>query len=204
MKKTLLLIIVVALVLPMTVQAQNLVFSVKSMGLDAMQGAQFSLPGGVLQPFIGVDYIGISSTNEAVVEAKMKANMFIPFIGARYYLNVTNATKPYLFGGFFKSFPSIKVTVDGEDMLDEETEDLIKDLLGFWGIKLGFGAEYAISDWFSVGGELGFNFYNLGMQGETEIWDPDIGDFGDWTTVENDIKAALKYTYAAFVLNFFL
>ena len=204
MKKTLLLIIVVALVLPMTVQAQNLVFSVKSMGLDAMQGAQFSLPGGVLQPFIGVDYIGISSTNEAVVEAKMKANMFIPFIGARYYLNVTNATKPYLFGGCFKSFPSIKVTVDGEDMLDEETEDLIKDLLGFWGIKLGFGAEYAISDWFSVGGELGFNFYNLGMQGETEIWDPDIGDFGDWTTVENDIKAALKYTYAAFVLNFFL
>ena len=204
MKKTLLLIIAVALVLPMTVQAQGLIFSVKTSGLDLMQGAQFSLPMGSLQPFIGLDYIGVSSTNEAVTEAKMNANLFIPFIGARYYLNVTNATKPYLFGGFFKSFPSIKVTVDGEDVLDEETEEMLKDILGFWGIKLGFGAEYAVSDWFSVGGEFGFNLYKFGMQGETEVWDPDIGDWGDWTTVENDVKAALKYTYAAFVLNFFL
>lgn len=201
MKKTFIILTAVALILPMTAGAQSFVFSVKSSGLDAMQGAQFSIPMGSLQPFIGLDYLGFSSVNDAAVEAKTAVNMLIPYIGARYYLNLTNATKPYVFGGFFKSFPSIKMTVDGDDTLDEETEDMIKDILGFWGIKLGFGAEYAVSDWFSIGGELGFNYYKLGTSIDTEIWDP-ITDM--ISTIQSDLSVALKYTYAAIVLNFFL
>lgn len=194
MKKTILILFAFALILPVPTRAQSFVFSVKSSGLDGMQGAQFALTGGSLRPFVGIDYLGFKTEVDiSDVTTEMGVSMFIPYIGARYYLNLANATRPYLFGGFFKSFPSIRMKVDGEDILPEASEDILTDILGFWGIKLGFGAEYAVSEWFSVGGELGLNLFKTG----TTL---DEADFG----ITTDIKAALNSTYAAFVLNFFL
>jgi hypothetical protein len=208
MKKGWIILVILSLMtLPMIASAQSMNFAVKLSGLD-FQSAQFGLPSGSLMPFIGIDYFSLSGSGETeatdMMEAtKIKAgiSMFMPFIGARFYLSTTKPTKPYVYAGFFKAFPSVNAKVDGESMLDDETEKMIKDFLGFWGLKLGFGAEHKFNDWFGVGGEFGLRWMSSG--GKVELTDYYIDAYDMFVDIKADVSAALKNTYAAFVLNFF-
>jgi len=212
MKKMIGVIVIMGvLALPMLSLAQTSIgFSVKA-GPE-LQAAQFSLGSGALQPFIGIDYQSISLSFdmppidlEAVdlglgqgdMEMDIGASMFIPYIGAKFFLSTTREAKPYVFGSFFKSFPSVKFEVGGEDALGEEGEDFIKDLLGFWGLKFGFGAEYAVSDYFSIGGEYGIKMHFYGAELDIE----DMGDLAD--ELQTEVSASLKQSYVAVVLNFY-
>ena len=198
--------------LPMISMAQgtSLGFSVKA-GPD-LQSAQFSLGSGALQPFAGIDYLSVSMSfdmpaldlgeigeglGQADMEMDIGASMFIPYIGAKFFLSTTREAKPYVFGSFFKSFPSVKFEVGGEDALGEEGEDFIKDLLGFWGLKFGFGAEYAVSDHFSIGGEYGIKMHFYGAELSIE----DAGELAD--EIQTEVSASMKKSYVAIVLNFY-
>ncbi len=201
MKRGILLItIILVLSVPMLSFGQSIGFGVK-MGGHMLQTMQFMLPMGNVQPFIGVDFLGFSFNTETAAlaqipgtETKVSASLLIPHAGLKFFLGTGDA-KPYLFGNFFKSFASIKAETDGESMLDEATEDLVKKLLGFWGVKVWFGGEYTISDHFSVGGEWGFHLLNMKATMETDV--------GMQQALETEIKAGLKNSYVAFVLNFF-
>lgn len=201
MKRGILLItIILVLSVPMLSFGQSIGFGVK-VGGHMLQTMQFMLPMGNIQPFIGVDFLGVSLNTETSAlgsipgtETEISGSLLIPHIGLKFFMGTGDA-KPYFFGNFFKSFASVKAETDGTSMLGEETEDLIKDFLGFWGVKLGFGGEYAISDAFSVGGEWGFHLLKAGATQETDV--------GMEQALETDIKAALKNSYVAFVLNFY-
>ncbi|MFH1943271.1 MAG: hypothetical protein ABIL68_14305 [bacterium] len=134
---------------------------------------------------------------------KMNAgiSLLMPYIGARFYLSTTKPTKPYVYGGFFKAFPSVNVKVDGESLLDDESEKMLKDILGFWGLKLGFGAEHKFNDWFGVGGEFGLKW--LSTSANIEVSDYYVEAYDMFLDIKADVSAALKHTYAAFVLNFY-
>jgi hypothetical protein len=60
---------------------------------------------------------------------------------------------PYFLGDFFFSMASVKV-----DDVEPEEEELMEDILQFWGLGLAFGGEYYFSDGFSVGGEYGIRY----------------------------------------------
>jgi len=212
MKKMIGIIVIMGmLAMPVISLAQtSLGFSVKA-GPD-LQAAQFSLGSGALQPFAGIDYLSVSMSfnmppidlegldgglGQGDMEMDIGASMFIPYIGAKFFLSTTREAKPYVFGSFFKSFPSVKFEVGGEDALGEEGEDFIKDLLGFWGLKFGFGAEYAVSDHFSIGGEYGVKMHFYGAELNIE----DMGDLAD--EIQTEVSASLKQSYVAVVLNFY-
>jgi len=197
MRKGLYSLIVLALVMPALAFGQGTVFTVK-MG-PALQTAQIGLPMGNLQPYIGLDYFSISASadlGDLGGDLEASGSLLMPHIGAKLFLSA-NEVKPYVFGNFFKSFASVKVEADGEDMLGDEATDMIKDLLGFWGIKVGFGAEYSVNEKFSIGGEWGLNMLFAGAKIEA-----DAADLG--LDLDTDIKASLKNSYIAFVLNFHL
>jgi hypothetical protein len=190
------LVLILVLSVPMMGFGQSMGFGVK-MG-PFMQTAQFMLPMGSIQPFAGVDYIGFSANAEMEgSELDASISMFIPHAGLKFFLG-TGQTKPYIFGNFYKAFASFTIEADGQPMLDEATEDFLKEFLGFWGIKAGLGAEYQVSDHFSIGGEWGLNLTK--MSGALE--DADLMAMG-MEGLTTDIKAALKASYVAFVLNFY-
>jgi hypothetical protein len=201
------LILATVLCTPVLLHAQDksLGFSVKAG--PYLQTGQISLPLGTLEPYLGLDYMGLSmditvpGISEVVTEETsmdVGASMFIPYAGVKFLLSNTGDTKPYVFGTFFKSFASVKFESGGESLLGDEVEDFIKDLLGFWGLKFGFGAEYAVSDHFSIGGEYGLNMFF--MSGELEMA---LGDPGLEESIKMDVSASLKKTYVAVVLNFY-
>ena len=120
MKKMIGIIVIIGVfALPMISLAQtSLGFSVKA-GPE-LQSAQFSLGTGALQPFAGIDYRSVSLSfdmppidlegldgglGQADMEMDIGASMFIPYIGAKFFLSTTREAKPYVFGSFFKSFP---------------------------------------------------------------------------------------------------
>jgi len=182
--------------------AQQRVFSVKS-GSE-LEEAQFGFVMGSIQPFIGVDYFSLSAKMD-VDESVMKvgASMWIASIGAKMFIG-TNPTRPYIYAGFLKSFAGVNLTADGEDLLDDEALDPIKDLLSFTGFKVGFGAEYKINEHFSIAGEYGFYFYSTstdldGADLGTII--PDLGDIaGD---IEGKLSPSMKKSKGLIVLNFY-
>ncbi|MFH1943272.1 MAG: hypothetical protein ABIL68_14310 [bacterium] len=64
MKRGWIILIVLSLIaMPMIASAQSMNFAVKLSGLD-FQSAQFGLPMGSLQPFIGIDYFSLSASGE--------------------------------------------------------------------------------------------------------------------------------------------
>jgi len=201
MKKAIQLMIILAVMaMPVMASAQSMNFGVKLSGHD-LQSAQIGMLMGSLQPYFGLDYYSVGGDfGEGDAKMEASAALFIPQVGLRLFLSQNNPTKPYIFGSFFKSFPSVSAEAGGEKAPDEVL-DPIKEALGFWGLAFGFGAEYAVNEWFAVGGEFGLKWYNIGLNDVViplGLYDPTLPE------ITGDFSAALRYTYAAFVLNFFL
>lgn len=147
----------------------------------------------------------------------VSAMMFIPRMGLKFYLSQSNISS-YLKLGVFKSFASVSgeisisetdydslgnVTFQGDTTMpfDEETEEVIGEVLGVFGLNIGFGCEYHFSPNFSIGGEAGFNYWNTG--GDYEDEEEDLGPPYDRDVWENKISANLGITYAKFSLNYY-
>jgi len=227
------------LLLPVTLFAGDLVFTVKP-HLD-LQSAQIGVDKGKFTPYVGMDYLAIGAKAEYVDkdyfsdsqtgnlylghvgrdELEGSATLLIPHIGARYDWS-TASPKPYVFAGFFKSFAF--VSVDGKEKdtsynpdgsvsdeyvdtyeLEQEAEDVIKSLLGFWGFNLGFGAEYMVSESFGVSGEYMLRFIYFSTDtGEKDSEDWDNDGVADWREEwKGEVSATLRNSQATLALNFY-
>ena len=196
------------------------------MGLDASMKETYSVSLTDASPFL------LAETSTTGMEGNVR--IWMPHVGLRYYLN-TNKTKPYLFANLFKALPSIDgkesfdltaydeqgnmafVYSESED-LDKATKDMLEDLLGIWGLNFGFGAEYTVNEYFSIGGEFGFKMARSSVSNKnTEIIpleyyyyyyygyysDYNFEGLGDVKSVaETDANVGLTFSYAAICVNF--
>jgi len=227
-------IIILILCLPLITNAEGTYFSVKIN--PNIQQARIGMNMGNIHPFVGLDYlsvgakVNIETTIEygygygynyefdVNAEVEAKASLIMPTIGAKYYLSQATV-KPYLVGSYIKSFPSIDMdmtmTMDDESetesLLGDDEKDFIKELMSFWGFNVGFGAEWAINEHFSLGGEYGIRFIYISGEYEGEGLGllGDLGgllgvgmiDLGD--EMKTEVTGNLRSSHAAVVLNFY-
>lgn len=158
-------------------------------------------------------------------EVEGKASLLMPFVGVKFFMS-QNPVRPYLFGSVFKSFPSVSLemtaTMDGEsqteDILGDKGTDFVKDMLDFWGVDVGIGAEWTINEHFSIGGEYGVKFLMMGAEYVDEEGDlissamglldlvgysymfKGVQDVG--SSMKLNVSSSLRTSHAAVVLNF--
>ena len=191
------LVILAVCFLATAVQAEKppMVFGVKP-GL-IVQSSYFGLGYERVTPYLGIDWVGLSVNSDG---ADMSASLLIPHLGAKLFLKdyqKANTVSPYLIGDFFFSLPTISV-----DNYTRAEEDYVNDLLSFWGVGIGFGAEYFFSEHFSVGGEYGLRYLYNGVKEHEETHDDYY--YGPYVHKVNDeFSLAFKLTYAAISANFF-
>ena len=146
------------------------------------------------------------------------ATLFMPHLGGRFSVGQGDV-RPYVFGSLFKSFAFVNAESDwyerryidgvlvyedeGSDELDDDVEEFMESLLGFWGLNLGVGAEYQMSERFSLGAEFGMRMvFTSATRGETTT---DYDDWYDeeWTQQwEEEATGSLRMTYVALVMGF--
>jgi opacity protein-like surface antigen len=195
---------VIASALLVPTLASALVFSV-SPG-QTLQGAQFGLSFGNLQPYVGLDLLGASgklkTTNPDGTYAELSAGatLYIPNVGARFYFT-SKELKPYVYLGLLKSVATVdlksKTQIAETDLLPGDVKDQLTSLLGFMGITAGFGAEHPFSEHFSVGGEYGFRYLRTSAKGEGTADSLLLAE-----GVSDEITASLKNSMVRVVLNY--
>ncbi|MBN2564621.1 MAG: hypothetical protein JXB46_02815 [Candidatus Eisenbacteria bacterium] len=144
------------------------------------------------------------------------AMLIMPHVGIRYAFGQGDV-RPYVFGSVFKSFASVSAEAketerwyeDGElvdsdesgDDLDEDTEKMLESLLGFWGLNLGVGGEYLMTERFSIGAEFGLRmvFTSTSRDGGSSYDDYWYEESESW---EEEASASLRITYASIFLGF--
>ena len=148
------------------------------------------------------------------------ATLLIPHVGVKTGLGGKEQVRPFLTADLFKSFAFVSVTgkdvyrqfnPDGTldhtdtDAIRDEEKETAEDVLGFWGFTLGVGAEYFVSERFSVSGEYGirFLFSSATMNGtDTENWDDDARE--EWREEwESTLSGSYSASFAAIGLNFY-
>ena len=197
-------VVAIALLVPALSLAGPLVFSVSPGQL--LQGAQFGMSSGKLQPYIGFDLLGASgkvkitdTATDTYEEITAGATLMIPSIGARYYLS-SKELKRYVYASFLKSIATVSAktkTGTSESKFEGAAKDQLTSLLGFWGVSAGFGAEYPFSEHFSVGGEYGFRYLRTHAKG-----DADAGSLLLTEGMSDEVTASLKHSMARIVLNY--
>jgi hypothetical protein len=148
------------------------------------------------------------------------AFLLMPQLGIRRYMG-SGDVRSYILGEVFHSIPFVNaksesrdeyweyengVLVDHDlnvtkDELGKETEDLLEDVLAFWGLTFGGGAEYFFSDRFSVGGEYGIRLLFLG----TKNTDEDRDVYGEDEYIDkytSEVSSSLSLTYALLTLSY--
>jgi hypothetical protein len=155
-----------------------------------VQSAYFASDMGSVAPLVGLDLLSVSL---GIEDFDASVRLFIPHFGARIYLNPNRSSGnvvPYLEGTFLYAFPSV-------DLGDESSlEEMVEDVLGFWGFTAVFGAEYFFSDRFSVGGEYGLRY--LRDSAELEIEEGDIIE----EEIDSEVTVSYNASYVAASLNF--
>jgi hypothetical protein len=226
------LLAILALI-PCVASAEGVVFSV-SPG-QAIESAQIGLPMGNLLPYFGLDIMGVAGkasytdtnydyyyngetyvevTEVSTEEFKGSAMLFIPHIGARFYLAKAEL-RPYVFGDLLKSFAFVNAEAEGNyrdyvdgglvdsgsysSDLDDETKDLLQKALGFWGMSAGFGCEYAFSEKFTLGGEYALRYLHASTKSD--------GDSGEGSSefsslMDSEVSGSLKLSCGRIWLNY--
>lgn len=159
---------------------------------------------GDLVPQIGIQYLGISakttsSTPEfdtaGVLSFQTSTNelnfsAIIPNVGLRYYCYKSTDVLAYVRAGAFVPIVSISDSSNGT-LFGDKIE------ISSLGIEAGFGAEYAVSKNFSVGGEVGFNSTSLKVteSNQTTVFNPKTGQSVPATrTYSNDLGIGMIYS----------
>ncbi|MBN1895260.1 hypothetical protein JW906_12230 [bacterium] len=150
---------------------------------------------------------------------EISAGLLIPHIGVKVDFRKSRLI-PYGFVELFKSFSSFDLKsketendygIFGEYMdpadesdTDEDLNEFIKDILGFWGVNFGFGVEYPLSDHFSIGGEYGLRWMNaLAKYDDSEEYEDSYFSVAKMRyELESELKGKFRLSYAAVSLNF--
>lgn len=194
--KVLAVCVLLLITIPVLAQDEKppqMVFGVKPGML--IQSSYFGLSKQKFQPFIGLDWVALAVETEG---GDLSGSVIIPHIGAKLFLKpsgVAHHVAPYLTGDWFFSFASVSV-----DHYTPEEEELAKDVLEFWGLGIGFGAEYFFSECFSVGGEYGLRYVHDGVEEHEKTVDNGWGPHVE--TVNQEFSLAFRLTYAAVTANF--
>ena len=175
----------------------GLVLGVKPGAL--LQSAHFGFSTGFIMPYAGFDHLGISVD---AGELSASAALYIPHFGAKLFFNQgagKGDVTPSIAADFFTSMASVDLDVEGltdEELDMDEILDTAEELLEFWGFNLAFGAEYFLSDNFSVGGEYGLRYLKdsveIGEEGEELLED-----------LVDEISASFRMTYAGVCLSYY-
>ena len=141
-------------------------------------------------------------------ESKSKAGIYMPFIGAKYFISPADKedVKFYLISIVSKPF------VTGSDVEDGEEDENVKDRINsikLWGLQQGIGAEYFINESFSFGAEFGIRFFTFKEEDRRDrtayIYDPVTFTSKEvnYTTIYKE-KTNLGFTYTSFSFNFYM
>ncbi len=170
------------------------------------------------------DYYGNTRVfrNIETEEFSGSALLIIPHFGAKLFIGAKDV-RPYILGNIFFSIPSVSADAESKDesweyengqlvdhdieidsdKLEDRTKDMIKDVLSFWGVTLGFGAEYFFSDHFSLGGEYGIRLLFNKIEYSDEDHSSDGANSSYTEKWEGETSANLKISYAAVTLNYY-
>jgi hypothetical protein len=161
-----------------------------------IQSSYFGLEFTRLQPFIGLDWVGVAVTSD---DNDVSASVFIPHLGTKLFLSnygVEHTVAPYFLGDWFFSTASVNA-----DQATGAVENAVKDVLEFWGLGFGFGAEYFFSESFSVGGEYGVRYLHDKVDEHSDTYEYSPG-YPSVQKVNNEFTLAFKVTYAVLSVNY--
>lgn len=181
-------------------------------------GANFGYQIDKLVPYIGLQWMRLGSSNtetgrrwdndlgESVDyrdEYTYNLSMFVPTLGAKYFVAEKNKLKAYANLNFSYAIISGKITDSNDPNAADEFNDYLKNL-SVYGGQLGFGTEYFFDDNFSIGGEFGFRLMKASSKESQErtYYDPNAGT-NVTTTITTVSKASLSPAYARLSLNFY-
>ena len=153
-----------------------------------LNGASFGQYNEKMVYYCGLQFGNASIKYEDdLSDSKIKLHLFMPFIGAKFYVAKKDPVRTSININVFKPFIFGKAIEDGQ--VDNTFGDDINKI-GIWGGQMGFETEYYFHESFSIGGEFGIRLGNYRYE-ETED--------SDYKDVVN-----LNMTYVAISLNFYL
>lgn len=135
-------------------------------------GAHFGIKkeGKPVMPYIALQFVGVSYSWEDKqspgFSENIKFNLFMPNLGARFYLKEEEQLKTFLNLSITKPF------VTGKREMDGTTDDTFKDDLkkiNLFGTEASFGAEYFVGEHFALGGEFGLRIFHYKYDGENYL-----------------------------------
>lgn len=133
----------------------QITFSVKP-GLN-LNGANIGYHTGNFNPYFGIQFLNTKFSyedNDDTYESETKFNIYMPYIGSKYYVFSKESLKSSIILTVFKPLVSGESSSQGSSY---DYESSIEDL-SFWIGELGFGSEYFLNEQFSIGGEFGFRY----------------------------------------------
>jgi hypothetical protein len=131
----------------------------------------------------------------------LKASMYVPNIGVKYFFIEKNKIKSYALLNISKPFISAKLEDDGEE--DEDLKEDIKSI-SIWGGEVGYGMEYFFDDNFSLGGEFGLRalYFKYENEYNRDIYNPSTANYEE-TEIKMDYKYNFKPTYVRISFNYY-
>jgi opacity protein-like surface antigen len=134
-------------------------------------------------------------------ETTFSGSLYVPNIGAKYFIKQQNKINAYVTLCLSKPFLSGKLKNDGE--VDEDFKEEIKKISMFGG-EFGFGVEYFFDENFSIGGEFGLRYLHLKYKDtfDDEFYNPNTGDY-QTTEIKDDFRYNVSPTYSKIAFNFY-
>jgi opacity protein-like surface antigen len=129
------------------------------------------------------------------------ASVYMPQIGAKYFIKDMKDIKLYLNGNVNYVMVSASSTDNGVDNQD------VKDAFGnntILGFEFGVGSEYFFTKNFSIGGEFNLRYIFASMKDSraTTIFNPNTGA-NESSTVSYNTSVTMGITYSKLTLNYY-
>lgn len=190
-----------------------------SPGLN-LNTASFGYKAGNFVPYAGLqmmnlkfnlnendfDYDTPGTLYEIEREVTMKGGIYMPTLGAKYFVIQNNKLKAFV--GLALTKPILKakleLTEDGQTIDEEFTDEFKKtvDNIKIFGGEVGFGVEYFFDQNFSVGGEFGLRYMNVNFKQEREDEEYNGVDYEN-VIRKTDVTLNIIPTYTKVSLNFY-
>lgn len=169
-----------------------------------------------LMPYIGFQYLNanyiyeesgikydwdLGAVKNYTDEIEFSGSVFIPNIGAKYFIKTQNKVKAYVDLNIAKPFLKGELVNDGDE--NEDFKSTV-EALKMWGAELGFGMEYFFDDNFSLGGEFGFRYVKINYDDsyDSDYYNPDTGEYVP-SKVDNKITLSSSPTFSKISFNFY-
>jgi hypothetical protein len=160
-------------------------------------------------PYIGLQYFNAGFTVEDhgmrynnngnlepyIDKVEGSVAVFMPAIGAKYFIKHKQSIQAYVNASIFKPFISLTAESNGQNSTEV---DKTNDNLSFIGFNAGFGVEYFLSNQFSLGGEFGLNM----LFGSTETTSGNPTSQTDSYSIYKP-KLDIGVTYGKITLNYY-